>query len=556
MRFIFLFIIFFRLLNVNAQKNYSELIKPAIKIINSEDSTEYKQAYKLIERAFKIFPDSINGTGLYFASMVNSSLKNYDKAFKYLTPLAKMEKDDEGYPGWSFVLDEYAEESYKNLMYDHRWEKLKKNARKDSLNFFRELQRRQEEFFATTNDKLNNDNYVYENIKKYTPYILKKERNYSISLKINDTSATSYLVRLPKNYNPKKKYPMLFFLHGAVRFSKLKKYQIPEITLGGWNRYYTKYGDLNEVVLVFPSANKNYNWMTSDKGFFMIPKIVKSIKSSININDNKVFIAGHSNGATGSFSYLIKQPILFAGFYGFNTQPKVYTGGTFIENVSNRSFINFSTDKDYYYPPNANDTLKHITNAMNLEYKEYRYKGFPHWFPEFDESEVAYQVLFNDLKQRERNPFPRKISWEFDDDKYGAVDWLTEIKLDTLQNKKSWHNKVNFKIDKWLKYNKNDDLVFKDVNVKAFDFPRESGKVIANYSNNVFQVKTSRIKSFTINISPEMVDLQKEIKVYVNTKLHFKGKLTLDNRFTLKNFRTNRDREQVWVNQIKLNLKN
>ena len=81
--------------------------------------------------------------------------------------------------------------------------------------------------------------------------------------------------------------------------------------------------------------------MTSDDGFFMIPKIVRTIKQSINIDDNKVFIAGHSNGATGTFSYLMKEPTMFAGFYGFNTHPKVYTGGTFIENTSNRSFINF-----------------------------------------------------------------------------------------------------------------------------------------------------------------------------------------------------------------------
>lgn len=120
--------------------------------------------------------------------------------------------------------------------------------------------------------------------------------------------------------------------------------------------------------------------MTSDKGFFIVPAIVKQLKKAININDNKIFITGHSNGATGSFSYLIKQPTQFAGFYGFNTEPKVYTGGTFIENVLNRSFINFSTDQDYYFPPNANDSLNKLMDSINADYKDYRYKGFPHWF--------------------------------------------------------------------------------------------------------------------------------------------------------------------------------
>ena len=37
----------------------------------------------------------------------------------------------------------------------------------------------------------------------------------------------------------------------------------------------------------------------------------------------------------------MKQPRQLAGFYGFNTYPKVFTGGKFIENIKNRSFINF-----------------------------------------------------------------------------------------------------------------------------------------------------------------------------------------------------------------------
>jgi predicted esterase len=164
--------------------------------------------------------------------------------------------------------------------------------------------------------------------------------------------------------------------------------------LGGWNRYYTKYADRDDVILVFPRASKQYNWMLSDDGFFMIPEMLKQIKKAINIDDNNVFIAGHSNGATGSFSYLMKQPTSFAGFYGFNTYPKVFTGGTFAENMKNRSFINFSTDEDYYYPPNANDDFTKLMKGISADYKEYRYNGFPHWFPQFDESEPAYEILF------------------------------------------------------------------------------------------------------------------------------------------------------------------
>jgi len=557
MKQILLFIITLLSLNINAQNTYTELTEKAIKIAQSQDSINYKTAIDIFKKAFKKYPDSINGTGYYYASILAANLKQKDLAFEYLTILAKMETDEEGYPGWSFVLDEYAKEDYKNLLNDKRWDKLKKNALVDKTKFFKKLKIGKKEFFNISDIELNtstNANKLYKKIKRYNPYLPKHQQDYSISLKINDTTNTSYLVHLPKDYNPQKKYSTLIFLHGAVRFSPLKDYQIAQQVLSGWNRYYKKYASLNDVILIFPSANKKYNWMTSDDGFFMIPKIVKQLKVSINIDDNKVFISGHSNGSTGSFSYAMKQPTQFAGFYGFNTQPRLYTGGTFIENILNRSYINFSTDQDYYYPPNANDSLNKLMRFINADYKDYRYNGFPHWFPEFDESEPAYKILFSDLKERERNPFPKKITWEFDDDNYGNIDWLTDIKLDTLTPKKGWHKNLNFKINKELKYNKNDSLVVVDVDKKAFNFPRKSGKVIANYTNNEFRIETSCIESFKIMISPEMVNTKKKIKIYVNDKLYFDQKVKYNNDFMLKNFEETKDRIQIWVNEIILKV--
>ncbi len=538
-----------------AQESYSDLTNEAIHIINVEEETKYQKAYQMIEDAFETFPDSIDGTGLYYASNLNAMMKNYDKAFEYLIPLAAMEKDEEGYPGWSYVLDEYAQEDYKNLMSDPRWKTLKQQAQKDSLVFFQNLKQSEDEFFKTSGETLSPKNKgLYKAIQTYNPYITKKQSDYSITLNINDSTSTSYHVHLPDNYDPMQKYSMLFFLHGAVGYGTLDKYQIPEVNLSGWNRYYKKYGDVNNVVLIFTSANKQYNWMTSDDGFFMIPEIVKSVKKAINIDDNKIFITGHSNGATGSFSYLMKAPTDFAGCYGFNTYPKVFTGGTFVENMTNRSFINFSTNQDYYYPPNANDQMDSVMLSLNMDYKDYRYEGFPHWFPKFDESEPAYQLLFEDLNKRTRNPFPTSISWEFDDNNYANIDWLSAMKLDTLQVQESWQKEINFTIDQWQQYNKEDSLITIDVHKEAFSFPRKSGKVIAKYENNTFEIKTSCISSLAINISPEMVDLHKKVKVFINQKLYFNGKVKYDKEFMYTSFEQNRDRSQVWVNQIKLEL--
>lgn len=552
-----LFLILLGLLT-KAQENYSTLTQTALETMwKAKDESDYKKALNIYEEAFRIYPDSIDGLGLYKSSVLASELKDYDKAFKYLTPLVAMKVDEEGYPGWSYIIGKYSEKEYKNLLSDSRWETLKIKAEKDKKQFYNELREQENEFFSTISTNLKNveDNQtLYKQLKNFNPYKTKNNRNYSISFKVNDSIKTSFFIHLPSDYNPDKKYSLLFFLHGAVRSNSLTDYQLADWNLGGWNRYYTKYAEQNDVILVFPKGSRQYNWMMPDDGFFMIPEMLKLIKKAINIDDNKVFISGHSNGATGSFSYLMKQPTQFAGFYGFNTYPKVFTGGTFVENSKNRSFINFSTDQDYYYPPNANDDFTKLMTKINADYKEYRYNGFPHWFPKFDESEPAYEILFNDLASRVRNPFPKEISWEFDNENYGAIDWLSNIKLDTLRSKSDWHKKSNFKIKKWLNYNKNDSLVAEDVDKNAFDFPRKSGKIIAEYENNTFRIKTSAIKSFLINISPEMVDVKKKVKIYINGKLYFNNKIKYNREFMLQNFENNQDREQIWINYIEVKI--
>lgn len=551
-------------LKIKAQQNYSTLTQQALQNMwQAKDEPGYRQALKMYEDAFELYPDSIDGTALYKSSVLASKLKHYDKAFKYLTVLSAMKTDKDGYSGWSYIIGKYSKNEYENLLSDPRWTQLEEKAIVDKAIFYQELQQKENEFFTqnSTADlaEISDPKKLYKQIKNYQPYKGKKDQDYSISFAINDTTKTSFFIHLPKDYNANKKYPVLFFLHGAVRHNALSDYQLAKWNLGGWNRYYTKYADLNQVILVFPKASKQYNWMTPDDGFYMIPQMLKLIKKGINIDDNKVFISGHSNGATGSFSYWMKQPTAFAGFYGFNTYPKVFTGGTFIENSLNRSFINFSTDQDYYYPPKANDSFTKLMHSIQRDYQEYRYEGFPHWFPEFDESEPAYQILFEDLIARERNPFPKQISWELDHEKYGDIDWITHIKLDTISPKATWHKTLNFKIDKWLEYldpddDGSDELTLKDVDIQAFTFPRKSGKIIAKYSNNTFEIQSSAIESFTINISPEMVNFKKKVKVYVNGALYFNKKVNYNTEFMLKNFEQNKDREQIWVDYIPIKI--
>ena len=548
--YIFIIIVFLST-QIFSQETYSNLISKAENLVE-EDKKDLAVDY--YRKAFNLHKDSINSFHLYDAAELSNEVNQATQCFDFLEKLVK--KNSKPFPGWYFILDKDSKMKFKNLLNDKRWLNLVETSNKISKKFYDSIQLTNDEFFRTkksSNVDINDKEGLYKSLRNSSSYLSKKEQNYSIFFPVNDTLKSSYFIHLPKNYNPNKKYTMLIFLHGAVNYNELRTYSTDD-NLKGWNRFYTKYADQHDVILVFPQADKNYNWLTSDKGFYMIPEIIRQIKSTINVDDNKVFLTGHSNGASGSFNYLVKQPTSFAGFYGFNTQPIVRTGGTFIQNILNRSYINFSTDLDYYFPPQANDDLTALMQSLNIDYKDYRYNGYPHWFPEFNGSEAAYKILFDDLLNRKRNPFQKKLIWETDDVKYGKVDWIEITKLDTISTKKEWQKNYNFKITKWLEYDDNDSLEVKFVDKMAFGFPRKSGLIKAIYSKNRFDIETSSVKSFRLYISPEMINLSKKLKIYANNKLIYNQKVDYNPFFMKENFNKNIDKEQVWINSIDFEL--
>jgi len=541
---------------LKAQTNYTKLIDSAYSFYQKK---EYSKAGSYYEKSFISNRNLGTQTDRYNSACSWALAGKPDLAFTELNNVLSGKGVITGSGDLTRLYKMLIEDAdFKNLHGDKRWGLVVSKAKAIENTFFKKLENNQKEFEASefknmAFSKARTGKEVYQTIKSFNNFKTKNERNYSIKFKVTDSLNTSYFVCLPKNYDPKKRYSLLFFLHGAVQYNSFAEFQNKNV-MGGWNRYYTKYAALNNVIMVYPQGSKKYNWMAPDDGFFMIPAILKEIKQSINIDDDKVFITGHSNGATGSFSYLMKQQSPFAGFYGFNTQPKVRNGGTFIRNIANRSYFNVSTDEDYYYPPNANDSLNVMMTNIRADYQDHRYIGWPHWFPQFDESEPVYPMIFKDIAGRNRNPFRKNIYWECDNLNYGAADWVKITSFDTLAKPASWKTQLNFNIHKVLAYDKNENLIAKDTLLKAFNFPRKSGAVKGRFNNNAFHLETSNIKSFRLLISPEMVDVNRPVVVFVNGIKKFEQKVNYNREFIIKNFRETLDRKAIWIDKIDITL--
>jgi predicted esterase len=541
--------------NLLLAQNYRKLADSALHIMNGAQDTAaaakaFPEAYALYQKAFALYPAEADQIGLYKAGYLASELGKTDEAFQYLNKAV-----DIGF--YEIVTGKYSRGEFNKLINDPRWTILVQKGKLKRHTFLDSLRKDQQQFegrgilHQLDLSKCTAEE-AYHRIKSYNRYPAITKRLISMQFTFNDTLYTAFLISLPANYDPDRSYALLFFLHGAVSMNTGYIDYLNDWDTKGWNRFYTKYA--NDVIMVYPHGNKDYNWMYPDKGFYMVPAILKQIKQVININDNRVFISGHSNGATGSFSYLMKQPSPFAAFYGFNTRPRVATGGTYLRNILNRSFFNVSTDSDYYYPPNANDSLTLVMRRIGADYQDHRYNGYPHWFPQFDQSEPAHKLLFDDLVKRKRNPFHPKVYWECDDVKYGRCDWIVINQLDTLAARADWQKNINFKITKWIVLDNKSKAHVRDTALTAFKFSKRSGAIEANYNNNTFTVQVSDIKSFSILISPEMVNLNKPVTIIVNGKLYSKTKVDYNKNYMIAGFNETADRSAIWVNHIDVNL--
>jgi hypothetical protein len=71
----------------------------------------------------------------------------------------------------------------------------------------------------------------------------------------------------------------------------------------------------------------------------------------------------------------------------------------------------------------------------------------------------------------------------------------------------------------------------------------------ANFKHNVVSVQQSCIKAFTFYVSPELVDVNKPVKIYVNDTLVFNARVKMDKNVILNEFIKTKDRSVVVVNK-------
>ena len=211
-----------------------------------------------------------------------------------------------------------------------------------------------------------------------------------------------YRLLLPENYDASKKYPLVFFLHGAGERGNDNEKQL----VHGAKLFLKEDVRKNfPAIIVFPQCATNSFWsnvdfkMESGKRTFsfqeageptiamkLAQELLKSIVKSYKIAKKQIYVGGLSMGGMGTFEIVRRNPKLFAAAFPICGGANVNTASS----LKKTKWWVFHGGKDDVVPPNLSEDMVEAIKKQKGKVKFSLYPNANHnsWDQAFAEPEL------------------------------------------------------------------------------------------------------------------------------------------------------------------------
>ncbi len=317
-----------------------------------------------------------------------------------------------------------------------------------------------------------------------------------------------YVVDVPDTYDPEQKMDLHIYLHGGVgmsanRISTRKMNRLKKLRVGG-------------AISVYPSAWSSAKWWYESQTRNIV-EIIKIVKASYNIDENRVFLHGLSDGAGGAYYFASHLPTPFAGFVALIGSPHVLRsrhrvfGTTFPGNFINKPIFALNTKDDQFFPADSVVPLFDAVNSMGGDITYFVERGEHYGMPWLASRKKDYESF---VAKYTRDPYPDSLYWQIEEGgEFERIHWL--ILHGTLGG------------------------------------DTESA-LVANKSGNAVYLSSNNVAAATLLISSDHFDLSENVQVWSNEVLVFDEKITPDVRVLDKWFKLDQDRSMLFAQEIYL----
>ena len=350
--------------------------------------------------------------------------------------------------------------------------------------------------------------------------------------------ALDNVVEIPANYDPAREWRLRVSLHGGVGRQPPGPGDPPARPLN--NRIASD----GEIVL-HPRAWFDSAWWTP-RQIENLAKLIDRVKHDYNVDESRVYVTGISDGGTGVYYLAMRDATPWAACIPLNGHPSVIAnpdtgadGQLYAGNLVNCPLRIVNGGRDPLYPAASVAPFIEMfkRTGATLQFQVYPDAGHDvSWWPQ----ERARFEAF--LAAHHRVAHPEKISWETErTDRYNRFRWLV---IDRLGKRAS-------------------DVALDDINTFSpaptmervlFDRDKPSGRVDAVRHGNDFDVRTRGVQTFTLLISPDVVDVGRPIHVTVNGKPVHDAVVKKDVATLVKWAARDRDRTMVYGAELHINV--
>ena len=269
---------------------------------------------------------------------------------------------------------------------------------------------------------------LWSNLRAGATYRADVPRGRQVLTRANaDGVEHRYVLYVPADYDPARRYPVRVYLHGGV--------SRPRRAEGDWWRNDERYARADSLV-VFPESWVDSVWWESSQ-VENLTGMLNDIKRRYNVNENAVYMLGISDGGTAVYYHAFKAPTPWAAFLAFNGHPVVLAnpatdveGQMYVTNLRNRPFFVINGGQDRLYPVDAVvPFLRLFVDAgIRIDFRPQPEAGHDmRWWG--DES----PNIDDFIQTQARRPLPDRLVWETEStDRFNRAHWVVITALGSV----------------------------------------------------------------------------------------------------------------------------
>jgi poly(3-hydroxybutyrate) depolymerase len=338
-----------------------------------------------------------------------------------------------------------------------------------------------------------------------------------------------YWLVVPASYDPAKRWQVRFQLHGGVMRGDNTLRGDGTVRLAG-----------AEQIYVMPAGWSDAPWW-SDQQVASLRAILEDIERDYNVDENRVYLSGVSDGGTGTYFIASRDTTPYAAFLPLNGYVLVLRSPelelrapVFLNNLRNKPFLIVNGGRDPLYPTaQVEPSIAHLNDGgVRITYLPQPEAGHDtSWW-------LTVKDTFEQFaRSHPRAPLPDTLTWE-------------------VSETRTW-NRAHWLVIDALGATPDDAANMKDLNVagggQIFHNGR-SGRVDLSRSGNTVTVTSRGVKAITLLLSPDQFNLDGDVKVIWNGRTAFAGRVDKSVATLTKWAARDHDRTMLFAAELKVKI--